>query len=395
MRALRRGGHPRRGHRPAASPSSLGFGEQTAADVMSPRARASSIERTATADDVVRLARRTGHSRFPVDRRGLGRHRRRRARQAGHRRAARAPRRRAGVGAHGAAAARARDDPARPAPAHAARARAAARHRRRRVRRHRRHRHPRGRRRGDRRRGLRRARRLPHDRVASSPTARGPSRASGGPTRCASGSAPRCPTGRPTRRPVASSWPSSAAIPVVGDTRRRRPAGRSRCSAMDGMRADRLRFVPAPTATRTGGRRRGRTGVGRDARRRCEGGARERRRRLWSPSCSCCSTPSSSAPSSPRWRPAARQLEPLAAAGSASGADLPRRPRADGLAARLRPARHHGLLGAARCRLRGGPAPRARARRPPPRPARGRRPTGWRSRSRCSSSSTCTSSSAR
>jgi CBS domain containing-hemolysin-like protein len=45
---------------------SLGFGEQTAADVMSPRARASSIERTATAEDVIRLARRTGHSRFPV-----------------------------------------------------------------------------------------------------------------------------------------------------------------------------------------------------------------------------------------------------------------------------------------------------------------------------------------
>jgi CBS domain containing-hemolysin-like protein len=45
---------------------SLGFGEQTAADVMSPRARATSIERTATAEDVLRLARRTGHSRFPV-----------------------------------------------------------------------------------------------------------------------------------------------------------------------------------------------------------------------------------------------------------------------------------------------------------------------------------------
>ncbi|HEY7720137.1 MAG TPA: hemolysin family protein [Pedococcus sp.] len=44
----------------------LGFGEQTAADVMSPRARASAIERTATAEDVLRLARRTGHSRFPV-----------------------------------------------------------------------------------------------------------------------------------------------------------------------------------------------------------------------------------------------------------------------------------------------------------------------------------------
>jgi CBS domain containing-hemolysin-like protein len=45
---------------------SLIFGEQTAADVMSPRARATSIERTATAEDVLRLARSTGHSRFPV-----------------------------------------------------------------------------------------------------------------------------------------------------------------------------------------------------------------------------------------------------------------------------------------------------------------------------------------
>ena len=45
---------------------SLRFGEQTAADVMSPRARATSIERTATAEDVLRLARSTGHSRFPV-----------------------------------------------------------------------------------------------------------------------------------------------------------------------------------------------------------------------------------------------------------------------------------------------------------------------------------------
>jgi magnesium and cobalt exporter, CNNM family len=44
----------------------LGFGEQTAADVMSPRARATAIERTATAEDVLRLARSTGHSRFPV-----------------------------------------------------------------------------------------------------------------------------------------------------------------------------------------------------------------------------------------------------------------------------------------------------------------------------------------
>ncbi|WP_435203134.1 hemolysin family protein [Janibacter sp. GS2] len=45
---------------------SLGFGEQTAADVMTPRNRASAIDRRATAEDLVSLARRTGHSRFPV-----------------------------------------------------------------------------------------------------------------------------------------------------------------------------------------------------------------------------------------------------------------------------------------------------------------------------------------
>ncbi|SMC31326.1 hemolysin family protein [Janibacter indicus] len=45
---------------------SLGFGEQTAADVMTPRNRASAIDRTASAEDLVSLARRTGHSRFPV-----------------------------------------------------------------------------------------------------------------------------------------------------------------------------------------------------------------------------------------------------------------------------------------------------------------------------------------
>lgn len=46
--------------------ASLGFGSQTAADVMSPRSRASSVDRTASAADVVALARATGHSRFPV-----------------------------------------------------------------------------------------------------------------------------------------------------------------------------------------------------------------------------------------------------------------------------------------------------------------------------------------
>ena len=45
---------------------SLDFGEQTAADVMTPRVRCTAIQRTAAAEDVVRLSRSTGHSRFPV-----------------------------------------------------------------------------------------------------------------------------------------------------------------------------------------------------------------------------------------------------------------------------------------------------------------------------------------
>lgn len=45
---------------------SLDFGERTAADVMSPRVRCVAIERTASAADVVGLARSSGHSRFPV-----------------------------------------------------------------------------------------------------------------------------------------------------------------------------------------------------------------------------------------------------------------------------------------------------------------------------------------
>ena len=45
---------------------SLYFGDRTAADVMTPRVHGMAIERTASAEDVVRLARETGHSRFPV-----------------------------------------------------------------------------------------------------------------------------------------------------------------------------------------------------------------------------------------------------------------------------------------------------------------------------------------
>ncbi len=44
----------------------LGFGERTADDVMTPRVRCTGIHRDESAEDVLRLSRRTGHSRFPV-----------------------------------------------------------------------------------------------------------------------------------------------------------------------------------------------------------------------------------------------------------------------------------------------------------------------------------------
>ena len=42
------------------------FSDHTADDVMTPRVRCDTVERTASAADVLTLARRTGHSRFPV-----------------------------------------------------------------------------------------------------------------------------------------------------------------------------------------------------------------------------------------------------------------------------------------------------------------------------------------
>lgn len=45
---------------------SLSFGGRTASDVMTPRVRSTAVERLATAEDVVHLARTSGHSRFPV-----------------------------------------------------------------------------------------------------------------------------------------------------------------------------------------------------------------------------------------------------------------------------------------------------------------------------------------
>src|SRR4029078_8641812 len=44
----------------------LGFGDRHAADVKTAPVRWSGNERTAKAEDVIRLARQTGHSRFPV-----------------------------------------------------------------------------------------------------------------------------------------------------------------------------------------------------------------------------------------------------------------------------------------------------------------------------------------
>ena len=44
----------------------LAFSEHAASDVMTPRLRVSSVDRTDTAQDVIELARRTGLSRFPV-----------------------------------------------------------------------------------------------------------------------------------------------------------------------------------------------------------------------------------------------------------------------------------------------------------------------------------------
>jgi CBS domain containing-hemolysin-like protein len=49
----------------------LGFSDHIAADVMTPRPRVASLERSDMASDVLELARRTGYSRFPVTDQGL------------------------------------------------------------------------------------------------------------------------------------------------------------------------------------------------------------------------------------------------------------------------------------------------------------------------------------
>jgi len=45
----------------------LRFGAHTASDVMTPRPRLQTVDRSDSAEDVIDLARRTGHSRFPVE----------------------------------------------------------------------------------------------------------------------------------------------------------------------------------------------------------------------------------------------------------------------------------------------------------------------------------------
>ncbi|MBF6621352.1 MAG: HlyC/CorC family transporter [Patulibacter sp.] len=49
---------------------SLAFGERRAEDVMTPRTRMTAIDADASVEDVVALARSSGHSRFPVEREG-------------------------------------------------------------------------------------------------------------------------------------------------------------------------------------------------------------------------------------------------------------------------------------------------------------------------------------
>ena len=134
------------------------FSGHTASDVMTPRPRVASVDRSETALAVIELARRTGYSRFPVIDGDIDDIVGSRAPQAGRRGSARATRRGAGVGPAVRGAAGARDDEARHPARRAARSRIPDGGRGRRVRRHRRRRHARGPRRGARRRGLRRAR---------------------------------------------------------------------------------------------------------------------------------------------------------------------------------------------------------------------------------------------
>ncbi len=61
---------------------SLRFGERTAEELMTPRVKIETLSTTDTVADLIDTASRTGFSRFPVDRRGPGRRRRRRPHQA-------------------------------------------------------------------------------------------------------------------------------------------------------------------------------------------------------------------------------------------------------------------------------------------------------------------------
>ena len=71
---------------------SLRVGERRADELMTPRVRVEALSQDATVDDMLAATVRTGFSRFPVVDRRPRRHPRRRPRQAGLLRAARAPR---------------------------------------------------------------------------------------------------------------------------------------------------------------------------------------------------------------------------------------------------------------------------------------------------------------
>ena len=206
-----------------------------------------------------------------------------------------------------------------------------------------------------------------HDRSqqtgASCATARGRCPACGGPTRCATRLGAAVPDGPAYETIGGFVMASLGRVPAVGDTVRL--AGWTVTGRRHGRpRVDRLRFVPRarsradPRLATDGGRRR--LGGPAERRQRRAASGRERRRLDHSlllllqrvlrrrrvrrdggaalASSSRWPTPAASAPRS--------CLEAL---------------RADRLAARLRPARHHRLLGAARRPRRGGAAPRARA----------------------------------
>ena len=328
---LGRGRAPSRPVPRGCSPASLDFGDRTAADVMTPRVRCSGIERTARAADVIRLARHTGHSRFPVigddwdDIDGLVHVKK--AIAVPHDRRPDVPCQRP----DGPAGDGSRDHPARPAAPPAAPP-------------------------GCRWRRRRRVRRTSgvvtledvveeivgevsdeHDRSQADRNQMADGSwtvpASGGRTRYATSSGPWSPTGRPTRPSAAGSWRRSGGCPS-SVTRSSWTGGRPGSSTWTaagstGCGSSRHRGLRRGPAARRRGRRRGRALSHDGLSSRCS---------CWPP------TPSSSAPSSPRCPRgvASSNRSPRRGTRAADGA---RRAAAHRPAARHGAAGHHRLLG--------------------------------------------------